>query len=403
MNQFIDLPLPAGNGPGVAVDVSQMGPEKTFVCEGNFPGAGISVEVSVDGGATFQAIHTFTRTKKLVRHLVCTHARVLVTNRSPNRPFVANIDVGSEVADNDFGNFVLPAGDGDGPPLDVSEFGNFTTFQVTGNFPKAGIHLMASEDGVDYKLCTSFSAGGVKSGNFVAKFMRVRVTGRSSHPFNVAVSIGASKAAVLTASSILTGDPVTVTGPTNAEGVSEELARGDHQHRLELQVQDEGILQGARPIIDFVGAGVGAVDDVGGDKVVVTIPGGGGNGAVVEVWSYQATTVQTSGLGWMDASGGSPVAAPMNGDYLCIFEGEGENQSANGVLEVGVGVNSTVAPFAESPRLSQGPSADTRAIMTSVRVPGLLAGDLIYPIFRKASGSGAVRLHRRRLTLIKVQ
>lgn len=69
-----------------------------------------------------------------------------------------------------------------------------------------------------------------------------------------------------------TAAPVDVTGSTNAEGASTALARADHQHRLEVEVEDGGTPVGARPTLNFIGATV--ADDGGNDRVNVTVSGG---------------------------------------------------------------------------------------------------------------------------------
>lgn len=74
---------------------------------------------------------------------------------------------------------------------------------------------------------------------------------------------------------VTTAAPSTATGTTNTEGTATSLARSDHVHRLGLEVLDEGTLQGTRPRLNFIGAGVTAVDNAGGERVDVTIPGGG--------------------------------------------------------------------------------------------------------------------------------
>ena len=72
-----------------------------------------------------------------------------------------------------------------------------------------------------------------------------------------------------------TAVPVTVVGPTNAEGTADDLARSDHEHRVELGVEDDGAAVGSRPTLNFTGAGVTVADDGGNDRVDVAIPGGG--------------------------------------------------------------------------------------------------------------------------------
>jgi hypothetical protein len=77
---------------------------------------------------------------------------------------------------------------------------------------------------------------------------------------------------------VATAAPVNVEGGTNAEGASNSMSRADHQHRLEVDVLDDAVAVGQRPTMNFTGAGVSVADDVGNDRVNITIPGGGGGG-----------------------------------------------------------------------------------------------------------------------------
>src|SRR5574341_136220 len=64
--------------------------------------------------------------------------------------------------------------------------------------------------------------------------------------------------------------PITVQGGTNFVGASGSLARADHQHRLELNVEQDGIAVGSRPTINLIGATV--TDDGPNDRVDITLP-----------------------------------------------------------------------------------------------------------------------------------
>jgi hypothetical protein len=198
------------------------------------------------------------------------------------------------------------------------------------------------------------------------------------------------------------GVPITVRGPTNAAGAN-DVAHADHDHRLEYEVEDEGVLQSARPRMNFIGAGVGAVDNPGQDRTDVTIPGNVTDGAVVKRSQYLGNTVQTSSNTYVDGMSGTSIVVPIDGDYWAHFEGEAENQSGSGISQVGVSVDSLVAVVANSERRSQGNASDVRNTETTVQLPGLTAGQLVRLLFRKQAGAGTVALHARHLTIIKVQ
>jgi hypothetical protein len=457
-NIFVNLPMPAGDGPGAAVDVSALGKEKSIVMGGDFGGATVAIEVSTDGGTVFKPIWLFQDAGKKVLPVAAQFMRTFVRGRGSSGPFTATANVGADDAGALFAVIPVPAVDGPGTPVDVSALGNFTTFVVGGEFPGVTVSFEVSEDGVDYFACgASFSdEGDQQSRVVVANFIRIFLRGHDNNPavFNPTASVGAindgaggtgvdekvkvsgddtttgfleqkvvagSGIALATlnpgadedleisvsgadAGDILTGPPITVRGPTNAEGGGAEIARAAHQHRLELEVEDEGALAGARPTINFIGVGVGAVDNPGQDRVDITIPGGDiGDGAVVKRSQYLSNTVSTSSNAFVSAMSGSPVAVPIDGDYWAIFEGEGMQSNANAVLEIAISVNSTTVATVGSERDSQGNASDHRNVITTVQLPGLVAGDLIRALFRKSSGPQSVSLMRRHLSIFKVQ
>jgi len=103
-----------------------------------------------------------------------------------------NADVGANDNGALFTTLPLPAGDGPGAPVDVSTFGNFTTFTVGGSFQGASVAIEVSEDGISYFPCAMFAGqGGELSKVVVGNFMRTFVRGRSGYPFTATVGVGA--------------------------------------------------------------------------------------------------------------------------------------------------------------------------------------------------------------------
>lgn len=450
-NIFKNLPINPG-GFGVPVDTSAMGKEKSFVVGGDFLQGTLIVQAS-ENGVDFFPLWLFSGAGKKVIPVAAKALRTLSKGISAS----VNIDVGANDKGALFADLPLPAGNGLGAPVDVSALGCFTTFIATGLFPGVAISIEISEDGNSYFPCGMLFAdqGGLQSKNVVANFMRTRVGGRSGAPFSATVSVGAindmgsgggvdEKVKVTTndtttgflsdkiaagsgialnllnvggdeqleievdgadAGDIETGDPITVRGDTNAEGGGTAIARAAHQHRLELEVEDEGVLVSARPRMDFVGDGVGAIDVPGEDLTRVTIPGPnlGDGGAVVERSTYVAAAAATSGNNFVDGMSGFSVVVPIDGSYWAIWEGEFMNSNASAILEVGVGVNSVVAVVANSERKTQGNANDMGAFITSIELGALVAGDLVRGLIRKASGPQTVSVIRRNLTIFKVQ
>jgi hypothetical protein len=195
-------------------------------------------------------------------------------------------------------------------------------------------------------------------------------------------------------------DPLTVRGPDNLPGIATEASRQDHQHRLELDGEEEGVLVASRPTLNVVGVGGTLTDDPGNDRMNLAIPGTSDGGANVSRTDYSATKVQTSGAAWLAT--GVTVTVPIAGDYWGIFEAEGMNQSASGELEIAMSINSLL-PEVDSQRTSQGPASNMRPAVTTHFLGTLAPGDLIRGLFHKLSGAGTVELDRKRITIFLVQ
>ena len=112
---FVNLPAPAGNGSGAAVDVSGLALDKTIVNGGN---GGIfepfvSIEISNDAGATkWTEIFTFSGPNDITLPVACHWMRATVSNyRGGGAP---QVDAGSDVGAASFVTLVAPATDGSG-------------------------------------------------------------------------------------------------------------------------------------------------------------------------------------------------------------------------------------------------------------------------------------------------
>lgn len=191
-NIFVNLPMPAGDGPGTAIDVSAMGSEKSIVIAGTFTGATISIEIS-NNGVDFSGFLTFPAEGKKVLPVVARYMRVFVRGRSAE-PFYANADVGANDNGSKFVELPVPAGNGAGTPVDISKLGNYTTFIVVANMPGVTLAFEISEDGTDWVSCgASFAdVGGLHSRNIIANQARLFVRGRTTLPFTAKAFLGAA-------------------------------------------------------------------------------------------------------------------------------------------------------------------------------------------------------------------
>lgn len=185
-NLFFDLPVPAGDGVGAAVDVTTLGRTKTITVQGDLKGT-ITVEISLDG-ATFYPLKSFAKKGKMTDEFAAQYMRVRVSGYKSGS---GNVDVGSE----DFGQLfaALPttAGDGVGAAVDVSALGTLNTIGVAGDF-SGTVTLEISEDNVSWTQCMSFTKPGFKTREVVAQYMRVRRSGVSAlTPGSATVNVGA--------------------------------------------------------------------------------------------------------------------------------------------------------------------------------------------------------------------
>lgn len=195
-NIAVDLPFPVLNGAGAAVNTSAMGSLRTIVCIGSFPGATITIEGSVDGGATYGPICTFkgaegSRTLKVAVEFM----RVNVSGRKALVPFAANCDVAANDDGCQFASVPLPVLNGPGAQVDVSLFGKVSTVVASGDFGGATIVLEASDDGTDWTpIGKSFAgAGGLLTFEVLSSLIRARVSGRKATvPFTATIAMGAA-------------------------------------------------------------------------------------------------------------------------------------------------------------------------------------------------------------------
>lgn len=196
-NVYANLPMPAFNGAGAAVDVSTMGGAKTIVVAGTFEGATLGIEISQDAVGPSQVwapVASFQSgdTRRLVR-CAARYMRVNVSGRKLSLPFTANADVGANDAGAQFAALPMPTLNGPGTAVDVSALGGFSTFVVGGVFPGATVGIEGSEDGVDYApICAFAGQGGQQSVVVTANWVRTNVAGRKlSLPFTATAAVGA--------------------------------------------------------------------------------------------------------------------------------------------------------------------------------------------------------------------
>lgn len=194
-NIFLDLPAPAANGSGAAVDVSTMGATKTLVVEGN--GSTIfepfvQIEFSNDDAhLIWSPLVQFRAPGEKTVNIACRWLRATVSNYvqggAPTCAVGSN-DIGTQAAE-----LVAPANNGVGAGVDISALGDFTTIQVSGAY-KGACNIEVSNDGETswaQVVGMSFVQGGAKfqSAVIVGEFLRVVRTGISTGEANPGLPI----------------------------------------------------------------------------------------------------------------------------------------------------------------------------------------------------------------------
>jgi hypothetical protein len=188
-NSFLNLPVPAADGTGAAVDTSGLGPERTVTVQGVFSGT-ITIEFSLVGLAgPWAELITFNGPGKRMFNFMGAAMRTTRTGTSPTSPGTANIDVAAPLTGGQYTSLAVPPGVGSGAPTDVSAFGINNTVTCLGAF--TGVVLVqVSEDGIDWLDCMAFTNPGWQRKDFTAQFMRVTRDGIASGA--PVVSVGAA-------------------------------------------------------------------------------------------------------------------------------------------------------------------------------------------------------------------
>lgn len=177
-NLYVNLPVPATDGIGAAVDVTALGVDKTIVCAGDAD-ASFNVEVNNDAGqaGSWSPVATFNNPGSLVVSVACMWMRVRVSKTNPHVVGAMVVDVGASDDGCQFASLTVPAGNGVGAPVNTSSLGPFKTAQVGGAF-RGSLIVEISEDGAtEWAQPFAFANPGVKSLLLTAKFMRVRRSG----------------------------------------------------------------------------------------------------------------------------------------------------------------------------------------------------------------------------------
>lgn len=177
-NIFVNLPAPAANGSGAAVDVSTFGALKTLTVTGN--GGVFEPFVTIECSNELVPVHwfplwTFNTPTEQTFEVACHWMRAKISNyRGGGAP---TVEVGGTDDGTTFAQLAVPAGNGVGAGSDVSALGLFKTVQVGGPF-RGQVNVEISENGgVSWATTFSYALSGGQSLIVAADFMRVSRNG----------------------------------------------------------------------------------------------------------------------------------------------------------------------------------------------------------------------------------
>lgn len=180
-NLFTNVPAPAGDGSGAAVDFSAYGSSKTIVVTGSWPETlqpTINIEINnaaVAADGSWAPIATFQGAGTEVVDVAARWIRATVSNyRGGPAP---EINIGGTDAGTSFANLPVTAGNGSGAGVDVSALGLFKTVHVGAQFRGATIIEVSNDGGASWSQEMAFNNPGQRSAIFAADFMRVTRSG----------------------------------------------------------------------------------------------------------------------------------------------------------------------------------------------------------------------------------
>ena len=199
-NTFLNLPAPAGNGAGAAVDVSSMGALKSIVVQGVWPKPQktptVNIEMNNAAVATdgsWAPVCTFYGTGIQTVQIAARWMRARVSNY--NAGAAPAVNVGGVDDGSVFAELIAPAGNGLGAAVDISALPALKTLQIGGRF-SGSIILELSEDagGTRWAQWEAMQAPGQQTQIAVAYWARLKRVGvPSNDPYGVPViNLGAA-------------------------------------------------------------------------------------------------------------------------------------------------------------------------------------------------------------------
>lgn len=306
----VNLPAPAGNGSGAAVDVSAFGAVKTVTVQPTGAPLGnpfVTIEASNDD-VNWAPLETFVIPGNNTFEIACNYMRATVSNFKGGAAPV--VEVGGTDDGTVFLSVAVPAGNGTGANVSAATLPLFKSVQIGGPFAGVVIVEISEDGGTSWSQGFTFNQPGIQSG--VVAFNRVRVTRQGVPPLNP-------------------GSPICNIGATAPTGGSSTA----------LTVENQGTPIGSHfTALDFNGAGVVA-SDAGGGTALVQINGGSN---VFVPGAGAGSAIQNNGSG--NAAAGTDALAAGNGSAAAGNNSAAFNESsATGVGSFAANEASAVGDF----------------------------------------------------------
>jgi hypothetical protein len=145
-----------------------------------------------------------------------------------------------------------------------------------------------------------------------------------------------------------------------------------------------------------------------GDSITITKEGTGADeklriaAAIAQVFStdYDTSTVFASTGSFTEQDAGMSVEAPVDGDYIVIYDSEVRVTNSNGEMAISLSTPNTLTEKAGTERITGG--SNRKVAVSQEPYIGLSSGDIITALFRKESGPGSAEIYNRSMYLQRI-
>ena len=349
-NEFVSLPVPAGDGVGAWTDTSALAPAKTISVDGGAFGGTLYIEASNDAQVSaFPAdCGPFTGPTFSPQEFSepCQFMRVRRQGSSGSPLGTPSVGVGGITTTiTEYAAMNVPVSDGVGTATDLTAGGDTNSFAVVGDLKGAQLFIETSTDGVNFSPTLLFTAGhtAAQTVRGVLNSARVRIRGLIA-PVTSLVSVGSgsstSAGVVSGVNAVHAGTAISVTG-TAADPIVNNIG-------VTSAVAGAGLsVSSATGAVTFTNTGVtsivaGSNITISGSTGAVTINATGGGGGVASVTA--GTAISITGTGTNPIVNNTGVTSAVAGTGISVSGATGAVTFTNaGVTSIVAGTNVTIS------------------------------------------------------------